>query len=69
VRKLGGEAVVAGIIRSAASTPYRWQDPVKRGGTGGNIPQKHWPALMAYAREHNIQLELKDFSKAPLRKL
>ena len=42
IKKLGGEAKVAGIAGTALSAPYRCQHEKSRGGTGGLIPQPHW---------------------------
>lgn len=61
IEKLGGEAVVARITGTASTAPYRWQYPVDRGGTGGSIPQKHIEPLIAFAREHGIDLKTDDF--------
>src|SRR5216683_2087953 len=46
IRKLGGEAKVAGIAGTALSAPYRWQHEKSRGGTGGLIPQAHHRRLL-----------------------
>ena len=56
IRKLGGEAKVAGIVGTALSAPYRWQHEKARGGTGGSIPQAHHRALLDYADAHGIAL-------------
>jgi hypothetical protein len=61
IRKLGGEAKVAGIVGTALSAPYRWQHEKARGGTGGSIPQAHHRALLDYAYAHGIALAAEEF--------
>jgi hypothetical protein len=61
IRKLGGEAKVAGIVGTALSAPYRWQHEKSRGGTGGSIPQAHHRALLDYADVHGIALTAEEF--------
>ena len=59
IKKLGGEAKVAGIAGTALSAPYRWQHEKSRGGTGGLIPQAHHRRLLDYA--HGIALTAEEF--------
>src|SRR5882724_4368949 len=61
IRKLGGEAKVAGIAGTALSAPYRWQHEKSRGGTGGLIPQAHHRRLLDYADAHGIALAAEEF--------
>lgn len=61
VERLGGEIKVSRITRSSLSTPYSWQYPKEKGGTGGNIPQRHHRTLLDYARENRIPLKAEDF--------
>jgi len=61
IRKLGGEAKVAGITGMALSAPYRWQHEKSRGGTGGLIPQAHHRILLDYAHAHGIALSAEEF--------
>jgi hypothetical protein len=61
IRKLGGEARVAGITGTAYTAPYRWQHDKSRGGTGGLIPQAHHRALFDYAQAHGIPLTAEEF--------
>lgn len=61
IEKLGGEAVVSKITKTAYTAPYRWQAARKKGGTGGRIPQDHHRTLLSYARENNIPLEAEEF--------
>jgi hypothetical protein len=61
IRKLGGEAKVAGIAGTALSAPYRWQHEKSRGGTGGLVPQAHHRTLLDYADAHGIALTAEEF--------
>lgn len=61
IDRLGGEAKVSEITGTAYTAPYRWQHSRAQGGTDGLIPQRHHPALLAYARQHGISLEAADF--------
>lgn len=61
ITKIGGEAVVSEITGTAYTAPYRWQHPRERGGTGGLIPQRYHPVLLAYARSKGISLKAEEF--------
>ena len=61
IAKLGGPDTVAAIAGVAYTAPYRWCHPVEKGGTGGLIPQKHHPKLLAHARAHGLDLRAEDF--------
>lgn len=61
IEKLGGEAVVSSVTRTAYTAPYRWQHSKAKGGTDGLIPQRHHPALLSYARENGISLSASEF--------
>jgi len=61
IKLLGGEAVVSEITGTSYTAPYRWQHPRARGGTGGLIPQRHHPKLLAYAKKHGLKLTAEDF--------
>lgn len=61
IERLGGEAVVAKITRTAFTAPYRWQHARDKGGTGGLVPQKHHRPLLDYARTKGIELSAEDF--------
>ena len=43
------------------SRVYSWMYPKERGGTGGIIPQRHWPKLLAFAQANGIDLSPSDF--------
>lgn len=61
IAKLGGEAVVSDVTGTAYTAPYRWQYPRERKGTGGIIPQRHHPQLLAFARSKGIPLKAEEF--------
>lgn len=61
IEKLGGIDVVAQTTGKHVSRIYRWMYSKERGGTGGFIPQSHIPDLLAYARDHGINLTANDF--------
>ena len=61
IKKLGGEAKVAGITGTALTAPYRWQREKSRGGTDGLIPQAHHRGLLDYAHAHGIALSAEEF--------
>jgi len=61
IRRLGGEAKVAGITGKALTAPYRWQREKSSGGTGGLIPQAHHRTLLDYAHDHGIALSAEEF--------
>lgn len=59
IEKLGGKTAVASELGLAPSTLSRWCQP-SPDGTGGVIPQKHWQALLAYAKKQRIPLTVSD---------
>lgn len=65
IDRLGGEANVSKITGTSFTAPYRWQHEKSKGGTGGLIPQRHHPALLQYARIHNIALSPEEFLPSP----
>jgi hypothetical protein len=52
---------VATITGKHVSRVYRWMYPKERGGTGGRVPQEDAEKLLAYAKEHKIDLAPADF--------
>lgn len=66
IERLGGEARVSEITRTAYTAPYRWQHAKEKGGTGGLIPQKYHRTLIDYAAEHGIDLAPADFMAPPV---
>lgn len=65
ITKLGGERAVARILGLNESGVYRWTYPRHRQGTGGRIPARHIPALMAHAKANGRRLTLQDFFQEP----
>jgi hypothetical protein len=61
IRLFGGEAKIAVIADVSYTAPYRWEAPIKRGGTGGIIPQRYHPALLKQARRQQLALKAEDF--------
>lgn len=59
LEKLGGKSAVAAELGLAPSTLSRWCQPAPQ-GTGGTIPQRHWPALLAFAKRQRIPLTISD---------
>ncbi|MEK9811399.1 MAG: hypothetical protein VW362_13180 [Candidatus Nanopelagicales bacterium] len=74
IRKLGGCEQVAMFIRRHGIRQaramnrvavYRWTVSQGRGGTGGQIPAKHWAALIKAGREElGIVVSIDDLSPA-----
>jgi hypothetical protein len=62
VALLGGCRQVAAHLNLHPTTVWRWCAPVEIAGTGGKIPQKHWPHLLALAKQQRRRLGLKDLS-------
>lgn len=61
IRQLGGPnkvAEIAGVHRTRVSN---WKRPKQDGGTGGMIPFKHVPALIAAGRDKGVDLSANDF--------
>lgn len=46
------------------STVFRWAIPVERGGTGGVIPVKYWPAIIKLGRERGMEVGIDDLAPA-----
>lgn len=61
ISKLGGDTAVASIAGVHRTRVANWKRPKASGGTGGAIPFKHVPALIAAAAERGIQLDANDF--------
>jgi hypothetical protein len=61
IAKLGGVRATARVLQLNPSAVSRWMMPAERRGTGGSIPQRHWPALIAYAKKERVKLALRDF--------
>lgn len=65
IERLGGMHEVIRITGASRTRVYRWTQPVENGGTGGTIPLRHIPALLAAARKRNINLDANDFLPTP----
>jgi hypothetical protein len=61
IEKVGGVAVMAEITGVHRTRVYGWMRPKDSGGTDGLIPQKHHPAILAFAREKAIAISAEDF--------
>ena len=61
ITRLGGPTKVAHIAKVHRTRVSNWQRPKEAGGTGGLIPFKHVPALLAAAKEMNVELSTDDF--------
>lgn len=65
VNKLGGPSVVAKIANVHRTRVSNWMRPKEAGGTGGVIPFKHVPSLLAAAKAKDVVLEVSDFLPRP----
>lgn len=59
IERLGGKAAVAEALELDKSTLSRWCQP-RPGGTGGTIPQRHWPQLVKMARKKGVRITLRE---------
>lgn len=64
IERLGLDDVVqtCGVDKSR---PYRWMYSKEVGGTGGTIPQKYIPDLLALAKKKGIKLSAEEFFRVP----
>jgi len=60
IERLGGVTATARIVKVSQSAVSRWLVPPAEWGSGGRIPQRHWPAIMEFVDKHNIDLNLSD---------
>lgn len=63
VERLGGKTVVSERLKLNKSTLSRWCQRVPY-GTGGMIPQRHWPTLLDMAREAGVSLTVQELIHA-----
>jgi len=61
IKRIGGIAVVADLLKLNRTSVLRWTHPRDRGGTGGLVPSKHQADLMAKAREKGVAIQPADF--------
>jgi hypothetical protein len=59
IQRLGGKTEVAERLNLDKSTLSRWCQP-RPEGTGGQIPQRHWPELMKIARDKKVRIKLEE---------
>lgn len=59
IERLGGKSAVAGELGLDKSTLSRWCKPAPD-GTGGVIPQRHWPQLIAMARRLGVDISVRE---------
>lgn len=64
ISELGGTSKVAAIVGVHRTRVWNWMQPRDAGGTGGSIPQRHIPALLAHAKANSIALTIDDFFPA-----
>lgn len=62
VSHMGGVKSTAKLLKINPSTVSRWLTTPDNGGTGGNIPQKHWPSILRHAKRFGINLDVYDLS-------
>lgn len=60
VAKLGGVRALARALQINPSAVSRWMMPGVKGGTGGLIPQRHWPAILKHAKKEKVKVKLDD---------
>ena len=63
--KLGGAQVIAEALGLSTKQVHCWSYPRERGGTGGIIPSKHQPKLLALAKRLRKKLHPSDLIPAP----
>jgi hypothetical protein len=59
IQRLGGKTEVAERLNLDKSTLSRWCQP-RPEGTGGQIPQRHWPELMKIARDKKVRIKIEE---------
>lgn len=58
---LGGPSEVSRITGAHRTRVSNWMRKKEDGGTGGVIPFKYAPALLAAAKDRDVQLSAEDF--------
>ncbi|HYI27577.1 MAG TPA: hypothetical protein VD863_06965 [Bradyrhizobium sp.] len=61
ITSLGGDTIVARIAGVHRTRVANWKRPKSAGGTGGAIPFKHVPALIAAAKSMGLVLSADAF--------
>jgi hypothetical protein len=62
VIRLGGDLAVARRVGVYKKSVWKWHAPKRQGGTGGKIPRKRWPALLAMAADLGIPLSERELA-------
>lgn len=60
IKLFGGPTRVSEIVGVHRTRVSNWMRPKEKGGTGGRIPQSHFPILLHEARERGIALSADD---------
>lgn len=66
IEVLGGKTAVSQALGMTPSALSRWCQP-KPKGTGGCIPQKHWPELLILGKKVGVKLKVEDLAGTPRR--
>lgn len=53
------------MLQLNPSAVSRWMMPPEKRGTGGLVPQRHWPAILEHARKERLKLRLADLVNLP----
>lgn len=61
IKKLGGPDKVADICGVHRTRVFAWKRKKVERGTGGVIPMKHIPVLLAHAASSGVDLSASDF--------
>ena len=68
ITELGGPAAVSLYVGVHRTRVSNWKRSIASGGTGGRIPAKHIPKLLALAAEKRVSLTIEDlFGPVPPR--
>jgi len=62
IERLGGKSTVASALQLNVSTLSRWCQPWPN-GTGGAIPQRHWPKILQLAEKKQVRMRLVDLAQ------
>lgn len=64
IKKCGGLTATAALAGVNPSTVHRWRTPIKKKGTGGEIPHWNRKVLLEKAAKKGIDLKPEDFIPA-----
>lgn len=62
ISKIGGYRPTARMLGISPSAVLRWTLPAQLQGSGGAIPQRHWQAILNYAKQNKLGISLRDLS-------